>query len=92
MNITSQQKKQLKAHAHHLNPVVIIGSQGLTAAVNKEMDRALTDHELIKIRIHHSDRTYKKELIDAICQEHQAAFVQAIGHIIVIYRPSEKNK
>lgn len=92
MNITQYEKRQLKAQAHQLNPVVIIGAQGLTDAVNKEIDRALEDHELIKIRVHTNDRAYKKELTQIICETHQAAFIQAIGHIMVIYRPSQKLK
>ena len=84
MNI--QMKKALKQKAHSLNPVVIIGSAGLTEGVHNEIDVALDSHELIKVRVNAEDREQRKQMTETICQHHQAELIQAIGHIIAIYR------
>lgn len=84
--LTPKQKQFLKSQAHPLKPIVLIGGNGLTDAVNKEIDRALTDHELIKVRVHTDDRDLKREIINEICQANQAELVQIIGNIGVIYR------
>jgi len=89
MPLTSKHKQQLKAQAHSLKPVVLLGNQGLTEAVNAEIDRALLDHELIKVRIGGEDRDERKQLATEITKIHQAELIQAIGKIIVLYR---KNK
>lgn len=81
-------KKHLKQKAHSLNPVVIIGGSGLTEGVHREIDVALDAHELIKVRVNAEDRDQRKQMIDTICQHHQADLIQAIGHIIAIYRES----
>ena len=86
MPLTSKYKQQLKAQAHKLKPVVLVGSQGLSEAVQKEIERALFDHELIKVRIAAEDRDLRRELLNDICQAHQAELVQVIGSIGVIYR------
>lgn len=86
MALSSKEKQQLKAQAHKLKPVVYIGNNGLSEAVNKEIDRALHDHELIKIRIQTNDRELRKELFSQICEANQAEGVQLIGSIAVIYR------
>lgn len=79
----------LRAQAHKLKPIILIGQQGLTDAVHQEIDRALHDHELIKIRIHNKDRDYKKQVAEAICTVNHAILVQTIGHCIVVYRKAE---
>lgn len=89
MLLSSTQKKHLKGLAHKLNPFVIIGSQGLTEAVHNEIEQVLNDHELIKIRINTETREERREMATAICEHHGAALLQTIGHIIVIYRPSQ---
>lgn len=86
MPLTPKQKQQLKGQAHQLNPVVLLGQHGLTDAVQQEIEQALLDHELIKIRIPSIDRDERSRLITEICQARQAELVQAIGHIAVIYR------
>ncbi len=85
--LTPKIKQQLKARAHKLKPVILIGNKGLTDAVHKEVDRALTDHELIKIRIPGNDRDLRRQLLDEICAQNKAELVQVIGSIGVIYRP-----
>ena len=84
--MNKQLLKTLKQRAHALKPVVIIGSQALSPGVHAEIDRALNDHELIKIRVNASDKEQRSELIHAICHEQRAELIQQIGHTIVIYR------
>lgn len=84
-------KKQLKQRAHHLKPIIIIGHQGLTPSVQLEIERALLAHELVKIKINLDDRMLRKTIVDEICQERQAEFIQSIGKTAVIYRKLEEN-
>lgn len=84
--MTPKTRKHLKSLAHNLKPVVLIGNNGVTDAVIKEIDRALTDHELIKIRIYGADRDSRREAIDDVCAQTSAELVQVIGNIGVIYR------
>jgi len=90
-NVTATaQKKQLRSKAHALKPIVIVGDKGITYNVLQEIDRALFDHELIKVRINAADKAEKKQLTQTICEHTQAALIQTIGHIIVIYRKRPK--
>jgi len=81
------ERQALKARAHHLDPVVLIGDAGLTPGVMREINIALTSHELIKIRVAGDDREARLEMYQAICAELQAAPVQSIGKLLVVYRP-----
>lgn len=92
MSLNKDQKHQLRVLAHALKPVVMVGNLGLTQAVQLEIYRALEDHELIKIKISIGDRSQRKHITDAILQEQAAELIQAIGHVIVIYRKSQKVK
>jgi len=87
LNLTPAQRRALKAKAHHLQPVVMVGDAGLTPTVLREIDISLKSHELIKIRVLGDDRTMRAGLIDAICTPLEAAVVQHIGKILVIFRP-----
>ena len=78
--------KKLKADAHALKPVVIVGAKELSDTVHQEIDLALDAHELIKIRINANDNEHRQQMINNICQQHQATFIQKIGHVITIYR------
>jgi putative YhbY family RNA-binding protein len=80
------ERKALKARAHALDPVVLIGDQGLTAAVIREIDRSLKAHELIKIRAFNDERTERTVWLDEICNALHASPVQHIGKILVIWR------
>ncbi|MDU5696795.1 MAG: ribosome assembly RNA-binding protein YhbY [Haemophilus parainfluenzae] len=84
--LSTKQKQFLKGLAHHLSPV------GLTEGVLAEIDNALNHHELIKVKIAGADRETKQLIIDAIVRETQSSNVQTIGHILVLYRPSEEGK
>jgi len=87
------EKKKLKAQAHPLNPVVMIGQAGLTPAVIKEINMALDAHELIKIKIR-AERDERELIRDQICAETQAELLQSIGQIAVFFRKNlnKKNK
>ncbi len=79
-------KKMLKQKAHSLSPVVITGAGGLSEGVHNEIDLALNSHELIKVRVNADDRKERQQMTESICQHHKAELIQAIGHIIAIYR------
>ena len=90
--LSTKQKQFLKGLAHHLSPVVMLGGNGLTEGVLAEIDNALNHHELIKVKIAGADHETKQLIIDAIVRETQSSNVQTIGHILVLYRPSEEGK
>lgn len=89
MPLSTKHKQALKAKAHHLKPVVLLGDKGLTEAVTKEINRALNDHELIKIKINGQDREARKQAIHEICTELEAELVQIIGNTGVLYRKNQ---
>jgi len=91
MNINTKSRKQFRAIGHRLNPVVIV-SNGLSDNVDKEIERALGDHELIKIRINADDREEKKELITSICESHKAELIHQAGHVALLFRAARKPK
>lgn len=83
------QKKKLKAQAHSLNPVVMIGQAGLTEAVIKEINLALDTHELIKVKIR-AERNDRKIISEQICSQTLSEQIQSIGQIAVLYRKNPK--
>ena len=83
------QKKKLKAQAHSLNPVVIIGQAGLTEAVIKEINLTLDTHELIKVKIR-AERDERSVIREQICTETHAELIQSIGQVAVFYRKNPK--
>jgi putative YhbY family RNA-binding protein len=85
--LTPSQRRELRARAHHLRPVVIIGDSGLTPEVSREIDANLKSHELIKVRVMGDDREARAALASEICEATGAATVQHIGKILVIYLP-----
>lgn len=85
-------KKFLKAKAHALSPVVITGQHGITPAVLNEINLALDHHELIKVRVNAADRDDRKEMIAEILENTGAELIQAIGHIVAIYRKNPDKK
>jgi len=89
MLISNQQKKHFRAIGHNLRPVVTISHKGLTDSVGNEIDRALNDHELIKIKINTRVRETRRELTSQICEKHNAECIQSIGYVSLIYRPSK---
>lgn len=89
MALTPKGRQILKARAHALKPIVLIGNLGLTEAVLKEIDRGLNDHELIKVRIAGNDRDARNAAFATICEQTKAQLVQNIGSIGVLYRPNK---
>jgi RNA-binding protein len=90
MTSSTTDKKHLRRLGHNLKPVVTIASKGLTESVNLEIDRALSDHELIKLKLSIGDRDAKKTITDEICFSHKAQLIQSIGHVLLIFRASLK--
>lgn len=90
--LNDEQKRYLRRLGHELKPVVLMGSAGLTAAVQAEIDKALDDHELIKVKIVADDRDHRKALGTQICADNKAALVQSIGNIVLIFRRSRVEK
>jgi len=84
--MTPQEQKSLKAKAHSLKPVVIIGNKGLTEAVLTEIDLSLEHHELIKIKIAGQAKANRQEMCSKIAASQQAECLQIIGQIAVFYR------
>lgn len=87
LTLSTSDTKDLRSQAHHLNPVVIIGSDGLTPAVMKEINAALNAHGLIKVRAGSDERETRLEWLASITDELNAAPVQHIGKLLVIWRP-----
>ena len=86
MALTSRLRSELRAQAHKLDPVVIIGDKGLTDEVVAEIDRSLKAHELIKVRAASADRGARVLWMEAICGRLGASEVQVIGKVLVVYR------
>lgn len=82
-------KQSLKAKAHHLKPVVLLGAKGLTPAVIEETNIALTAHELIKIKISGAEKEDRRLIAMELCSQLQAELVQLIGTIAIIYRKND---
>lgn len=86
MSLTQEQKKQFKSIGHHLKPIVTVAENGLTEGVLAELDRALNDHELIKIQLRLGEREDRKVITDDLCQKSSSILVQSIGKVALIYR------
>jgi putative YhbY family RNA-binding protein len=87
IELTIAQRKEHRARAHHLTPVVIVGAQGLTPAVTKEVDAALAAHGLIKVRVSIEERAERETILATLAQSLEAAPIQHIGKLLVLWRP-----
>jgi len=87
IELTPAERKTHRADAHHLDPVVMIGGDGLTPAVVKETDAALNAHGLIKIRVLGDDRAAREAIYQQLAGELNAAPIQHIGKLLVLWRP-----
>ncbi|MBL8331395.1 MAG: YhbY family RNA-binding protein [Rubrivivax sp.] len=87
LTLSTRERRAHRADAHHLNPVVLVGSDGLTPAVVKEADNALNAHGLIKIRVFSDERDQREAMLGALCEQLGAAAVQHIGKLLVLWRP-----
>jgi RNA-binding protein len=87
IQLTPAQRKVHRADAHHLDPVVLIGGDGLSPSVKKEIDAALNAHGLIKVRVFSDDRVAREAMFQTITDELSAAPIQHIGKLLVLWRP-----
>jgi putative YhbY family RNA-binding protein len=87
IQLTPAQRKEKRADAHHLAPVVMIGSDGLTPAVQKETDAALNAHGLIKVRVLSDERDTRESIFASLADALNAAPIQHIGKLLVLWRP-----
>ena len=90
IQLTPAERKVHRAEAHHLDPVVMVGGDGLTAAVIKETDAALNAHGLIKIRVLGDDRAAREAMYLQLAEQLNAAPIQHIGKLLVLWRPQPK--
>lgn len=90
MTSSNADKKKFRTIGHHLHPIVTIAQKGITENIKEEIERALTDHELIKIKLITSTRQTKQELTEEICTGFKAECIQSIGHVILIHRAAKK--
>jgi RNA-binding protein len=86
MELSEKQKKHLRRLAHPLSPIVMLGNAGLTDGVVNELDRALTDHELVKVSARVGDREVRNEALDMLATRTSAQLVQRVGNVGVFYR------
>ena len=90
MPLTQEQKKQFKSIGHHLKPVLIVADNGLTEGVLAELERALNDHELIKVQLRITERDARLAAIDELCKASHSELAQVIGKMALIYRKNPK--
>lgn len=90
MNLTERQKKHLRGLAHAREPIVLIGQSGLSEGVTRELDGALTSHELVKVRARVGDREERDQILEELATKTSSALVQRIGNVGVFYRPNKE--
>lgn len=90
MSLTSEQKKRYRSIGHGLKPIVTVAGNGLSESVIEEIQRALTDHELIKIKVAVADRDLRTQVIEEMCSTTKATLVQEIGKIALIFKSAKK--
>ncbi|HIF89813.1 MAG TPA: ribosome assembly RNA-binding protein YhbY [Candidatus Thioglobus sp.] len=92
MKLTNNQKRYLRSLAHDLKPVVMVGQHGLSDAVLAELQSSMEIHELLKIKVRADNREEKQQIIDKIVASSEAAIVQVIGGVLVIYKPFDEDQ
>ena len=92
LTLNSKQVRFLRAAGHALHPIVMIGNNGLSETVLKEIDLSLKAHELLKIKVKSDERELRVQMLQEICEKLGAAAVQHIGKQLVVYRPADKPK
>ncbi|WP_374978986.1 YhbY family RNA-binding protein [Pseudomonas solani] len=90
MALSQEHKKQYKSIGHHLKPILIVAENGLTEGVLAELDRALNDHELIKVQFRITERDDRRALIEELCSTGKCELVQIIGKMALVYRRNPK--
>lgn len=92
MALSNSEKKRFKTIGHDLKPVVIVAGNGLSEGVLGELERALNDHELVKIKLAIEDREDRKAIAEELCRRCSAELVQSIGKMLLIFRAANKPK
>lgn len=92
IELTPEQRRALRAAAHHLHPVVTIAGKGLADSVAKEIDRSLRAHELIKVKLQGIERDEREILLTEICEQLECAPVQHIGNTLILWRPNPEQE
>ena len=90
MPLSNDRKKQFRTLGHKLNPIVTIAGNGLSEGVIAELNRALDDHELIKVKLAITERDERKELVQELIQLPNVELIQEIGKVVLLYRPNKK--
>lgn len=90
MPLDSARKKHLRTLGHQLNPVVTVSEKGLSEGVHLEFERALEDHELIKVKLAIAEPQARREVAAELCRQHRAELVQSVGKVALIYRAAQK--
>lgn len=90
--LTAAQNRFLRGQAHGLKAMLQVGGKGVTAALVAEIDGALEHHELIKVKVSGEDREARDAMIDELAARTDAALVQRIGHVAILYRPSKDRR
>ncbi len=92
LNINPEERRCLRARAHSLHPVVSISQNGLSESIIREVSASLVSHELIKIRVYNDDRQVREQFLAILCERLEAAPVQHIGKLLVIWRPQPEDQ
>lgn len=90
MSVSQAQKKAFRSIGHHLDPVVTVSEHGLSEGLVAELDRALSDHELIKIKLALGERDARGAMLDELVSESGAELIQTIGKVALLYRHSPR--
>jgi len=91
MELTERQRRHLRGLAHPLNPVILVGGDGVTEGVVQETARALHDHELIKVKVRGAERSARDAMLERLAAGTGSALVTRIGHVAVLYKPRAGN-
>jgi RNA-binding protein len=91
MPLTDAQRKHLRRLGHDRNPIVLVGQGGISPNLVAELDRALDDHELVKVRARVGDREVRDQLLEELAASTGAELVQRIGHVALFYRPNKEH-
>ncbi len=88
--LNKNQIRHLRALGHQLRPLVLMGTNGLSDSVHQEIDRALTSHELVKVKLAKLDNGQQRAMIEAIVERSGGEFIQQIGHVALFFRRNKK--
>ncbi|WP_308389136.1 ribosome assembly RNA-binding protein YhbY [Acidithiobacillus sp. AMEEHan] len=89
--LDSKARQELRARAHHLKPIILVGASGVTETLLRELDRALFDHELLKVRLPALDKEDRDAMVESLVAGSGAEAVGRVGRILMLYRPRPSN-